>query len=214
MIITADVVFLAGIPLLVISLALLWRRRSKSYLFFFSLFYVYLLLVLIETLFPVPLEASGYSFRHDLASILSHVILRLFYFGPDAPTDFVRFIFYTQLIDNIMLTLPFGFGINFIVRVKPRAMIWLPVAMGLGIEAMQLAANLAVRYPYRVVDINDVWMNAMGVLIGYGAFRLFAWVYVAVTDRLNVKPGGLWAYIYSVASHASLKSGLKNEVEE
>jgi len=110
--------------------------------------------------------------------------------------------------------MPFGFGINFIIPVKKRGLIWLPLAVGLGIEGTELVANLAVGYPYRVVDINDVWMDAVGVLIGYGAFRLFAWVYVAVTDRLNFKPGGLWAYIYSVASHASLKPGVKKELEE
>ena len=110
--------------------------------------------------------------------------------------------------------MPFGIGINFIAQLRMRSYVWLPFAVGLGIEEMQLAENLAVGYPYRVVDINDVWMNAIGVLIGYGAFRLFAWVYVAVTDRLNFKPGGLWAYIYSVASHASLKPGVKKELEE
>ena len=60
--------------------------------------------------------------------------------------------------------------------------------------------TLILRYPYRVVDINDVWLNAVGVLIGYGLFRIFAWLYrLVVPQRPGTKHGGLLAYLYAVA---------------
>jgi glycopeptide antibiotics resistance protein len=49
------------------------------------------------------------------------------------------------------------------------------------------------------VDINDVLLNAVGALIGYGLFKVFAWLYLAIIQPLNIKPRGLLAYIYSVA---------------
>lgn len=61
-------------------------------------------------------------------------------------------------------------------------------------------------YPYRVIDINDAILNAFGVLIGYGMFRIFAWLYLRVTQRFASKHRGLTAYIYDVARRAHMET--------
>lgn len=74
------------------------------------------------------------------------------------------------------------------------------VAVGVGIETTQLILSVVLGGVYRSVDINDVLMNAIGVLIGYGFFRVFSWLYVANAERVKIKLEGLFAYVYTVAN--------------
>jgi glycopeptide antibiotics resistance protein len=78
---------------------------------------------------------------------------------------------------------------------NPKAFIWMPIALGVGIELLQLLISLILRYPYRVIDINDSILNAVGVLIGYGFFRLFSWGFISMTNRFKLEHRGLIAYI-------------------
>jgi glycopeptide antibiotics resistance protein len=41
----------------------------------------------------------------------------------------------------------------------------------------------AIGGAYRGVNINDVLLNAVGVLIGYGIFRVFTWLYLLKKAR-------------------------------
>ena len=67
---------------------------------------------------------------------------------------------------------------------------------------LERTIGLLLGYPYRIIDINDAPLNALGVLIGYGLFRLFAWVYIAGVGHLGVPRWGLPAYIYQVSQQA------------
>jgi len=78
-------------------------------------------------------------------------------------------------------------------------MLFLAAGAGLVIETAQFLVSLGIGGRYRGVDINDVLLNAAGVLIGYGLFRVFAWMYRALTVRLGILNRGLLAYIYEVA---------------
>ncbi|GGG83726.1 hypothetical protein GCM10010918_46800 [Paenibacillus radicis (ex Gao et al. 2016)] len=53
-----------------------------------------------------------------------------------------------------------------------------------------------MRYPYRVVDINDVIFNFTGTLIGYFVYRAFSRMYIASVNKLNVKLGPVGQFIY------------------
>jgi len=97
-----------------------------------------------------------------------------------------------------MLTIPFGFGINFLTRIKPGNIIWLAITIGLGFELYQLLMSLVFRSGIRAVDINDSILNGTGVLLGYVLFRVFAWVNLKVTKRFEIKHKWLFAYIYIV----------------
>ena len=76
----------------------------------------------------------------------------------------------------------------------------LPFAVGFGIELSQLFINWILGYSYRVVDVTDALLNAVGVLIGYGFFRLFSRVYIAGSSSIHKEPRGLFAYVHKVAS--------------
>lgn len=173
-----------------------WCKRSLSYLLCLTVFSFYLLLALDKIFFP--LQVSGYyvDFMRQ-QPFLYFVNLIPFYFGPYGTLESA----FSTLMLNVLLTMPFGFGINFLARIRAKAFLWIAPAVGLSIEGMQLFISL-LGYAYRIIDINDVLMNALGVWIGYGLFRLFARLYVWAIGRLGIKPWGLAAYVYEVASGA------------
>lgn len=184
-----------GILILIVVLAILWRRQhSVSYLVFFSIFWVYVMVGLDKAFFPIQINGLYVDVMRQ-APLMSQVNLVPLYFSKYG----LSVAGYFGLLDNILLTVPFGFGLNFLSRLRLKDFLWLSITVGFGIEAVQFVMTLILRYPYRVVDINDVLLNAVGALIGYGLFKVFAWLYLAIIQPLNIKPRGLLAYIYSVA---------------
>ena len=105
-----------GVLLLLVLLFHSWRKEhSWPYLFFLSLFWVYILVVLTMIFFPIriPQEWPGNITQQNILGTFSHVNFIPFNFG-DLFTANATVIF-EQLIGNILLTLPFGFGLPFLV---------------------------------------------------------------------------------------------------
>jgi glycopeptide antibiotics resistance protein len=184
---------LGGLGILIFFLILL-RRQRRAYLFCFTLFGLYLLFVVSEIVFPIPWIRQP----QPLVYIFSRINLIPFNFGElfDYPPDMI----YEQIFGNILLTVPFGFGIPFLVRFKPKYFPWLAIGAGLSTEIAQLGVSLLIGGVYRSVDINDVLLNTAGALLGYALFRGFAWLYVAISKRTKIKQSGLFAYVYEVAN--------------
>ena len=196
--------WLAGLAILVVLLIAL-RRRGMFYLFFFSIFWVYLLVLVSVTVFPIPLGMDG-GFRSgtiwsQIVSMFKFSGLNLIplYFGNcwDLPRACA-----TGIYENILMTVPFGFGINFIARLRKRDFIWLALAVGLVIETAQFTLDVILGGVYRSVDVNDVLFNGLGVWIGVGLFFGFARLFMAITERFEIRHTGLLAYIQTVASQA------------
>jgi|WetSurMetagenome_2_1015567.scaffolds.fasta_scaffold407535_2 glycopeptide antibiotics resistance protein len=200
--------FAIGIGLLGIVLLMMRRRNASStYLFFFAIFWLYLLVVIAFTLFPMPLPRFGVG-RRSVIDLLQRVNLSLFYFGKYEQLN-PGFIFRREIVANILLTLPFGFGIPFVAPVKWKQIPLLACGAGIGIELAQLLLCIAVGMGYRSTDINDALMNAVGVLVGYGIFIGLANGIMAIVKR---KPGpgkGLAGYVVKVASRS--KAGEKKK---
>jgi glycopeptide antibiotics resistance protein len=129
--------------------------------------------------------------------IRSFINLIPFYFGEQHIFDDRDLIAFAQ---NILLTIPFGFGILFVSRLRPKDFLWLPLAIGFGIEAAQLIISLILKYPYRVIDINDTLLNALGVLVGYALFRILAWLFIKITPLLKQNPGKWLGFFQEVAT--------------
>ena len=124
----------------------------------------------------------------------SFINLMPFYFGQFGLGEReLLFLFY-----NIILTLPFGFGINFLTSMSFKKMVRVSIFLGLGLEVAQFLISLVLGYSYRVVDINDSIFNACGVLLGYGLFKLFARIYLLVIKPEPSNKGGLRHYLNEV----------------
>lgn len=73
--------FLIGLGLLAVLLPVIWLlKRSLSYLGFFSFFWLYLLLLVGVTIFPlpIPLDMGGTLPRQPLGEILERINLEPF----------------------------------------------------------------------------------------------------------------------------------------
>jgi glycopeptide antibiotics resistance protein len=180
---------LVGLGILLMLLFHLSRRKkSISYLFFFSFFWVYMLIVAGMTIFPIPLNIDV---RTPLSGILSRINLKPLYFG--GLFSLHTHVILQQLIGNVLLTIPFGFGINFLTRIKARRFPWVALGTGLAIELSQLVVSLGIGAAYRGVDINDVLLNAVGVLIGYALFRAFGFLYLTFVQQPGKKQNSLYS---------------------
>jgi glycopeptide antibiotics resistance protein len=194
--------WVVGIGLLMMTLTVLRARgHHVPFLFFLSIFWIYLLLVLKVAVFPIPL-ARGMSedtAQELLPRMLSSMNLRLFFFGYYATLESIS----VTVLQNLVLTVPFGFGINFIRPLKIKEILWLSVAVGFGIEIIQLMISLWGVYlgmwsPDHIVDINDALLNMLGIWLGYGLFRLFAVWYASFGHRHG--RSALLEYIQQVTS--------------
>ena len=186
--------FLIGLGLLCAILPFLWwRRRSPSYLLFFSIFWIYLLVVVQTVIFPIMINMD-----YSNPGVMPKINLIPFYFNYCSTLKFCVI----GILGNIILTIPYGFGINFLVKVKPGNFLWLGFAVGFGFEFSQLLISLIFRSGFRSIDINDVILNATGVLTGYALFKVFSRAYLKIAGRFEIKGKWLFADIYDVALQA------------
>lgn len=191
-------ILLIGLPALAVTLLYLRRRRSGAQLFLLGAFGLYLMLLMAATLLPIDLSPEYRAIMQRDTTFAERMNLIPFYFGPFGSLWRSRYM----LISNILLTVPFGLGIGFVARVRPRDLRWLPWAVGFGIEGAQLALGLAQGFPYRVLDINDTIMNALGVLVGYGLFWLIGKLALWLARRQAARPDGLAGAVVTAAERS------------
>lgn len=185
--------FLIWFVSLVIILIVLWmQKKGFSYLLFFAIFWIYLMGVVSVVVFPFPIDSSNPNFRLS-------VNLVPFNFG--SCFDYLPEACFKTIHENILLTIPFGFAINFIAFIRSRNIVWLAVAVGLVFEFSQLVISLTFRTSFRSVDVNDVILNATGVLIGYSIFKIFGWLYAVVIYKFQFQPRHIFADIYDIVRH-------------
>jgi glycopeptide antibiotics resistance protein len=195
---SGDAFFCFSLPILLIILWLLRRKHSPAGLFFLAAFGVYLLFLVAMTLLPIDFSVDYHAIMRDEVRFSDRMNLIPFYFGPFSSLWQNRY----ALLANILLTVPFGFGIGFVAGVHPRDLRWLPWAVGFGIEGAQLGIGLLLGYPYRVVDINDVIMNALGVAVGFGLFWLQARGMLWLAGHFSRRPNGLAREMVRVAERS------------
>jgi glycopeptide antibiotics resistance protein len=156
---------------------------------------MYFLLALRETLFPIFISGELAEARTQV-SFAQGVNLIPLYFGRSLDTENIIL----GIFQNIILTMPLGFGLSFVWQMNKQKIVLGVIIGGLGFEALQLIISMVLGYPYRVLDINDVLCNVAGALIGYGLFRIFAWLYLLATLKFDIVHKGLSLYIYNVCN--------------
>jgi glycopeptide antibiotics resistance protein len=169
---------LVGFFSLAVLLAILWfKKQNPWYLLAFSLFWLYLMMLVDVVIFPIPIlrefqiiPGQQLGWRYVLQQV------NLIPFNYVIQNNASPGAILNEILSNLLITLPFGFGLNFLVHIQERKVIWLAFLTGLGLETAQLCVSLFVG-AYRTVDVTDVILNAFGFLLGYILFRLFAWLY-------------------------------------
>ena len=142
------------------------KTHTDVYLVFFTTFYIYVYKVLDYTLLQYQSLLLLRYFR-------PHLILR-----GDTAEESINLIplitltlqdLETSLL-NILLLVPFGFGLPFVTTLHMKQTVSLGVLFSIVIELLQLATGIIGGVTFRVADVNDVIFNTIGVAIGYVLF--------------------------------------------
>ena len=146
------------------------KKKSAQYLLLFTIFYVYFYKVLDYTLFEfqslllLKYFMPNLMLRGQEAGKAWNLIPLLTLTSKDLKTSLL----------NILLFVPFGFGLPFITRFRMKKIVLIGMVVSIAIELLQLVTGLMAHLTFRVADVNDVIFNTVGVAIGYVLFIAFA----------------------------------------
>lgn len=148
--------------------------------------FVYIMFVLKYTLFPIiGFDSLANELRNEIGFTRFNWIplYSLYKDIKSASTYTVLRGILMQTILNICLSIPFGFLIKLFYNKATTIIskIWYALGFGLCIESLQLIISILIGYTYRVIDIDDIIFNAIGVFVGYFLYKIYSFV----SDRLN-----------------------------
>jgi glycopeptide antibiotics resistance protein len=96
---------------------------------------------------------------------------------------------------NILLLVPFGFGLPFITNFRMKKVVFVGMVFSIGIELLQLMTGLIAKITFRIADINDVIFNTVGVVIGYILFVGFVYACRHMPQGKEISENSILQYI-------------------
>jgi len=96
---------------------------------------------------------------------------------------------------NILLLIPFGFGLPFITNYRMKKIVVIGALFSIVIELMQLITGSIAKITFRIADINDVIFNTVGVAIGYILFVGFVRIYRHISYNWEISANPILRYI-------------------
>ena len=170
-----------------------WMKKKKSlvYILFFTIFYIYLLKVLDYTLFQYQ---SLLLLKYFMPRIILHGI------KAEKAMNLIPLITLTSQdiktsLLNILLFIPFGFGLPFVVDFRMKKIIIIGMLFSIVIEFLQLITGLIAKITFRIADVNDVIFNTVGVAIGYVLFVGFVTVCRYAFRKWKISANPIFRYI-------------------
>jgi glycopeptide antibiotics resistance protein len=175
--------FLAVLLVLLVVLKF-FGKKEVPFLVFFALFYVYLMCVIKLTLFPITILT-------DMPSNIKESVCVIPFRDGLNRTD----------VENIIMFLPFGVGMPFLLRKKKLVTTAVcALLFSILIEGGQFVeAGLSHWFSMRIIDSGDVICNTLGGCIGYFIIKIIAIIYVKgrkITEK--EKPLAFWKYVDNV----------------
>ena len=96
---------------------------------------------------------------------------------------------------NILLLVPFGFGLPFITNLRMKKIVVIGALFSIVIEFLQLVTGFMAKITFRIADINDVIFNTVGVIIGYILFVGFVRIYRHISHNWGISTKPILRYI-------------------
>lgn len=160
--------------------ALIWvcrlKKRDERYRVWFTLFYIYVCMVVCVTLMPFQIVIPGSD-----ALAFEHINLEPFrdirrgYLGAKS-----------SAVLNCVMFVPLGFMLPTLKKRGIVKVTAISLVSSLCIEGVQFLYNWGAAANRRSVDVTDVIMNTAGGIIGYVLFRFARPVLIKLDERLPV----------------------------
>lgn len=153
-------IFFIGFAVLIIGAAIALAQKAPPFQsFFWGIVYIYIIIVLGVTLFPIPFQAveTMYPVPHNFIPFQS--ICSTLKMG----------ITYTSLVQiggNIVISIPYGVLLYILGRKKGMQRFLLALLFPLTIEFLQMIIGHIIGLTYRSFDVDDLILNTMGVYAG------------------------------------------------
>lgn len=167
------------------------KKKNLVYLICFTLFYMYLFKVLDYTLF-----------QFQSLLLLKFFLPNLILNGQTAEKsmNFIPLITLTPKdletsLLNILLFIPFGFGLPFITKLNLNKIITIGALLSLIIELLQLVTGLLAKITFRIADINDLIFNTIGTAIGFLLFLGFIKIYHHIFQKSKKSKNPFLQYV-------------------
>ena len=186
------IVFLFGLIWIgIITFLRVKKKKSFVYLLFFTIFYVYFYKVLDYTLFQIQslLLLKYFSPNLILKGQTAGKSLNLI------PLVTLTLQDLTTSLLNILLFVPFGFGLPFITNLPMKKIVIFGALFSIAIEFLQWVTGFLANITFRIADINDVIFNTVGAAIGYILFIAFMRIYRQIYQNWGVSANPILRYI-------------------
>lgn len=181
----STVLFFSLIWIGMVTFLRLKKKKSLVYLIFFTIFYVYIVKVLDFTQFPIYLtESMRANIGQNVWTNMN--LIPLF--------TITQKTIMTSVL-NVLVTIPFGFGLPFISNLRMRQVVLAGLITSITLEVLQLFTAFGAGFTFRVVDINDIIFNTLGVAIGYTLFIGFIRGYRFLLSKWGIPQNPILKYI-------------------
>lgn len=152
-----------ALPIFVVWRTVLWimeRRPMRRELLVWVLF-VYLLAVALVAFFPMNIIFYDWHGRYNLVPFASI---------SDMIQHTTRATAFRNIGGNVVMFIPLGFLLPLLFRQARTlwSLVWRVLVISVAIELLQLLTQV------RATDVDDVILNLVGALVGYGIYRLVA----------------------------------------
>jgi glycopeptide antibiotics resistance protein len=147
---------------------LLMRKRVKR--FCMGLFFTYLFTLIYVTLFTYNYYVYGKSFN-----LVFFDSIRLMFDSGDP------WLFAKNVLGNVVLFFPFGFLLPIVYKPMRffRSCLAISFSTSLFIELCQY------QFAERIFDVDDIFLNTVGAMLGWMIFRLFHRIYALVFPQIR-----------------------------
>lgn len=158
-----DAYFFGFIILVIAEIILIIKKIPLNRNLLFAIFIIYCTLIASVTFFPIIYSGMGYDLDYNF--IPFKTIIDGLKSG--------KYILLRNLAGNVIMFLPLGILLQLIFKKKRFFnILLLSVAFAISIELIQSILGLLIGSRYRSVDVDDVFLNTLGSLIGYGLYKI------------------------------------------
>ena len=174
------VIFWLPVSFMLGAFAFLYGKKRGYPLFYYLsaiVINIYVNKLLDVAFFPVFSDGAKY-----YTSLPAYVDLSL---------NFSGWSFY-QVIGNILMTLPIGIALAFLVDWSNKRRTVVTILAAAGIECLQLLSIAALHRIDRIFDVKDIILNVAGSILGLGLFRIFCFIAGRIQTKESGKPDGFW----------------------